>query len=512
MGEGHGRGMGKALERLTSLEPPALASTADLLIQGGDARLALDPASGRNRYGCAPAPIAPTLDFGSSTASTISDGAYRAADALRHRLAQASEPRAVTYARELDRLRGELLALNGLADLPGLDIAFAASGTDLHLIVAELVGGEVANPLLCLAVEAEETGSGVPQALAGRHFSDRAALCDATVAPGEPIAIGAGEFVAVPARGPGGELRDGALIEAELDALVFGASQSGRRVLLTVADVSKTGLIAPGLEAVMALKRRFPRTLEVLVDACQFRLSLSTLRAYLSAGLMVAVTGSKFLTGPTFSGALFIPQVVGERLRERLIMPAFGSYSARAEWPAGWVAGAVLPEAANFGLLLRWRAAMAELAAFRALSEPKVAGFLSAFADAVEARLAVDPMLDAIPTRVLDRRAIGAAKGWDTTPTIFGFRLRRAPSDKSRLLSSPETQAVYQSLGRAGVRLGQPVACGVREGAPVSALRLCGSARLVVEALSDGGVGAEAVITRALSALDAATVAAKALA
>ena len=488
---------------------PLLASTDALLVQGGDARLALDPIDGFNKYGCPPKPVRRGLDFASSTASIISDPAYRSVDGLRRNLAAACarEAAPAVYARELDALRTELMALNGLGDVPGLEIAFAASGTDLHLIVAELVGGEPASPLLCLAVEAEETGSGVPQALCGRHFSDRAALGEA-VPPGEVIGGGASAFVAVPARGPDGALRDGAEIEAELDALVLEASQAGRRVLLTVADVSKTGLIAPGLDVVMALRHRFPRTLEVLIDACQFRLAPATLRAYLDAGLMVAVTGSKFLTGPTFSGALFIPAAVGERLKDRLLKPAFGLYSARAEWPKDWTVGAALPQAANFGLLLRWRAAMVELTAFRGLAESRVAGFLSAFADAVEARLAVDPMFEPVATRALDRRAIGAAKGWDATPTIFPFRLRAGSGDAQ--LSAPAVQAVYQSLRRAGVRLGQPVACGLRHGAPTTALRLCASARLVVEALGEGGAGPEAVIGQALCALDAASAAARA--
>ena len=128
-----------------------------------------------------------------------------------------------------------LAALDGGAALGGT-LAPLPDHFALHLIVAELVGGEPASPLLCLAVEAEETGSGVPQALCGRHFSDRAALGEA-VPPGEVIGGGASAFVAVPARGPDGALRDGAEIEAELDAQVLEASQAGRRVLLTVAEV-----------------------------------------------------------------------------------------------------------------------------------------------------------------------------------------------------------------------------------------------------------------------------------
>ena len=249
----------------------------------------------------------------------------------------------------------------------------------------------------------------MPTALTGRHFSDRAALGEA-VEHGAPIGPGGGDFVAVRARKACGRLRDAHVIEAELDALCLHAGQNGRRVLLTVADVSKTGLISPSLETVLALRRRFPRTLEVLIDACQFRLSAQTLRAYLDHDLMVAVTGSKFLTGPIFSGALFVPPQTAKRLRGRLLRPALKPYSARADWPETWLAGRALNDVANDGLLLRWEAALAELRAFRALPEADVGKFTARFADAVQSRLVDDPLFEPLPTRPLDRGAIGAAR------------------------------------------------------------------------------------------------------
>jgi hypothetical protein len=315
----------------------------------------------------------------------------------------------------------------------------------------------------------------------------------------------------VASRGACGELRPGADIEAELDAIVLAAATAGGRALLTVADVSKTGLISPGLDVVLALARRFPRTLEVLIDACQFRLAPDSLKAYLAQGFMVAVTGSKFLTGPTFSGALFVPEAVGERLKSRLLPPGLRAYSARADWPADWVAGAAMTDAANFGLLLRWEAALAELSAFRALPQAEVEAFVRSFARVVRQRIANDPVLEALPTRRLDRGAIGAFTGWDRTASVFPFLLRHTGAGRSGYLSLAETEAVYRSLAGAGrARLGQPVLCGTRDGAPISALRLCNSARLITEALSPGG-DAAAVIARAIGVLDRAANAARAV-
>jgi hypothetical protein len=69
-----------------------------------------------------------------------------------------------------------------------------------------------------------------------------------------------------------------------------------------IGDVTKTGLIAPGLGTVFRLKARYGDRLWIMVDACQLRISPETIRAYLARGMMVAITGSKFMEG-RFSAA-----------------------------------------------------------------------------------------------------------------------------------------------------------------------------------------------------------------
>ncbi|HLI65919.1 MAG TPA: hypothetical protein VKU90_06095 [Caulobacteraceae bacterium] len=485
---------------------PGWPSTPVLLADGGDARVALDAATGRNAYGCAPTPETLAADVGSCTASTISPRGFAAAQALNARLAGAAIAPAAAYARELERIRRRLLDLCGLGG-QGVEVIFAASGTDLHLIAAALAGGSPDRPLVAIGVEPSETGSGVPAALAGKHYSTRTALAE-TVIPGDPAGA-AGQYVAIAARDADGKVRDAADVEAELDAIVLAAQSGGRRALLTLADVSKTGLIAPGPGVALALARRFPRTLDVMVDACQFRLAPESLSAYLRAGFMVAMTGSKFLTGPTFAGALLAPASVAERLRSRILPPGLRAYSARADWPAGWVGRAGLPDVANLGLLLRWEAALAELAAFRALPQAELEGFMRAFARVIRQRLADDPAFAPLATRRLDRSAIGAFTGWDRSQSIFGFLVRRP---EGRWLAPAETAAVHRSLlEEGGIRLGQPVGAGRKDGVPVSALRICNSARLAVQAVGPGGDPA-AVMAAALASLDRVARAARALA
>lgn len=498
----------------------ALPSTQQLLTEGGDARLQLDPRHGVNRYGCRPYPDPNLFAFGSSTASIISEGAFTAAAQLRRRLLIAAdvEPPAVSYGRELQRVRRELVQLCGVADLPGLELTFGASGTDMHLIAAQLVAATSPRPALAVMVDEAETGRCVPKALAGRHFSTRTALGaevseDLVIADGQPV-----EVASVALRDAQGGARLAAAVDAEVESLVEAAARDGRRVLLTLVDVSKSGTIAPSPGCVSVLRERFPHTVEVLVDASQFRIAPATLRAYLQSGFMVALTGSKFVMGPSFSGAMFFPAPVAQRLRRYPLPRALLGYSARADWPPGWTAAALLEPAANYGLLLRWEAALHELRALRAVSETAIEEFLRDFGRALHARLARDPVFEPLPAPRLDRAPLVHGARWDQATTIFPFLLQRRDGDRRRPLSAAETGQVYRGMqdelsgdalpgGRlvagAGQRwqLGQPVHCGTREGTAISALRLCVGARQIVAAARDG---TPSVIAQALAALDKA--------
>jgi hypothetical protein len=494
------------VSRVKKSKRPDIPSTELLLSEGGDGRIVCGP-DGSNPYGCSSVPEPDVLAYGSSTASTISVAGFKAADALQERLVAASltEPSHITYEREVGRLRRELTGLCGLEGLSGLEIILGASGTDLHLFASQLILDAPARVPLVIRVEAEETGRGVPDALAGRHFGDCAALGDVVTRHvpldcGRPV-----EIVEVKCRTAEGNPRPVETVDAEVEKAVVQAATRGRRVLLTLVDVSKTGLLAPSPACADALRNRFPDLVEVLVDACQFRLSPSTLRAYLEHDFLVAITGSKFVTGPTFCGALLVPKGPAQRLKKQSLPHALRSYSTRADWPQNWTARSALKSVANYGLLLRWEAAMTELRAFRALPESAITQFLLAFEEAVLNHLANGAAFEIVPVPTLNRGSVAPVKNWDCVPTIFSFLLaRRSESGKRTWLNRDETKRVHQLLLSSLCQVGQPVPCGIREGIPVSALRLCTSTRLIVDALSPNGRGASAIVTEALMVLDKA--------
>lgn len=479
------------------------ATTAALLVSGGDERIVLDAVTGQSRYGCSPVPDADMAALGSSTATNISAAAFAAADALRASCADQlrSEEAHIVYAREIERQRVALLDYCGFTPANGIDVVLAASGTDIHLLAAALC-----QPRSTVLISACETGSGVPLALQGRHFNQYTA-CGESVTAGVAIGDWHGTTHFVASREADGSLRAAQAVDADYADIVASSAASGGPVLLALTDVSKTGMIAPGIASVQALRAKFPGQLDVLVDGCQFRLAPATVRAYLAQGFMVALTGSKFMTGPTFCGALLIPPGLVERKCGKRVpnaLPdALAAYSAAGDWPQRYAAGSALPAVANFGLLLRWEAALSEIARFAAVEESARLDYLRRFGDGIKTLLSSTECVEVLPVAAIDRGALGVVAGWDAEQTIFPFLLKDADG---RILSCEKTLAIYrrlQSEGQDGRRfqLGQPVMCGQRDGQPVSALRFCASARMVADAC--GGRQRSDVVGGARAALAA---------
>jgi hypothetical protein len=501
--------------------PLLLPPTSVLLVQGGDQRIEIQPGSQVNKYGCQPFPAADRIAFASSTASQISVGAFEAADRLRERIAAALPGSSAEdiYRTELTRIRNGLLLACGLMETAtqhAPDVIFAASGTDAHLLASHLAAAQARRAqraLRVIMVNPEESGSGVSTALSGCSFSAYNALGDCNAPPNaaaghdDPHQIIPVKHVAI--RHPDGNPRRPELIAADVQSLSEAALQDGCDVLLVLIDVSKTGCISPEPAFARQLQQRWPGRVHVLVDACQFRIETASLRAYLAQDFMVAITGSKFIGGPSFSAALLIPPAIAATMRTAGAPAPLHRHSAREEWPASWRAERTLSSCANPGLLLRWEAALYELKALQAIPGERIRTFLLRFNDAVQSRLLSDPHFEALASPALPSRAAGLTPQWDDVPSIHAFTLL-GPAQLR--MSTAQVADIYRRLQQTRhsdgfiYSVGQPVACGKRGGIEVSALRLCISAGMVVLACSDAADAAtagNALIAHAMACLDA---------
>lgn len=410
------------------------SKTAKLLISGGDERLDLS-ASGFNKYGVKPIPDDEILAFSSSTATPISSANFAIADNLRIRLQQENFS-AEIYHQESSRQKSQWRELMGLSN--ETQLIFSPSGTDLH----HLVASQVADNSLIIMVQGSETGSGVENALN----------------QGRGVKI---ESVAL--RLNDGSPRPICEIDAQVSELTKVAISQNKNVLLILVDQSKTGMIAPSLNCAISLKNQFENRVNVLVDACQFRLCTVTLKMYLQQNFMLALTGSKFLAAPSFSGILVVPEAI--------------KFSAPNE-------------EINIGLMLRMEIALHEYRAFCALSDTQIQTVIRDFEQLVKNYLTHSPHFELLEMPNLQRENLM----WDSLPTIFSFLLLR---DK-KPLSHAQTLAIYQQLPLQNPRcqLGQPVICGDEK----SALRLCLSASQIVQATQSNS-HRRALIEQALQVL-----------
>jgi len=479
-----------------------------LLTADGDSRLRLDPETGLNRYGCSPRPRPQALTFASTTATSISDEAFAHVEALRRRLASAAMAGglAAACAEAKTVIRADMLAVMGAP--AGTEAVLAPSGTDGELHALQLALAADHRPLTTIVIAPRETGSTVVPAAMGRHHN-------ATTAHGEAVAVGDPvdgpsadrvELVALSMRDDDGALLPPEQVDAAATALVEGAIGAGRRVLLHLLDTSKTGLIAPGLDCVCALARRFAGSLDVVVDAAQLRLGSEMVAAYLDQGFMLIVTGSKFFTGPPFAGALLVPAALARRVEGGAGLPAgYDAYTDRDCWPDSWDGFCrVLGQRPNLGLIMRWWAALWEMAAFARVPAPEARHILSTFLAAVAEAIAASPWLRPLPGRQPDRRPLSDGRGWDGLATIHTFALLRPGT--ATPLDFGTTRRIYGWLNRdvaaflpegasdgerrlAGLcaHIGQPVLISGSEADGLCGLRLSAGARVVSGTLEGGG-------------------------
>jgi hypothetical protein len=333
----------------------------EFLISGGDGRLALS--EGReNAYGCTPFPAAGLIDFASSTASSISPEGYARARVARQDLLTGSLQQGPDAACEtaMAAARASLLKLLQIKDA---QVVFSASGTDAQLQTLYLVRLLHPGSLATVIVGADQTGSGTALTSYGRHFSQTTST-GAGVEKGARIAgLDGIDGIEVGFRGHDGEFRS----DAQMDAAVLAAVEQGLashdHVLLQAMEASKFGWKAPSDDLLETIAGRWPGRVQIVADACQLRIARPRLNQLLSKGMMVLVTGSKFFTGPAFSGAVLVPRPLADRLEQIKAPPGqLAGYSSRFDWPLAWagIRNRFSPRF-NFGQWLRWKAALEEM-------------------------------------------------------------------------------------------------------------------------------------------------------
>lgn len=494
----------RVLARLTALLPLAFP-TERLLTMGGDSRLPIDPATGLNRYGCSPSPRPWAHTFSSCTATSVSEIGFRTAERCRQRLIAAVsqddfEEAILDHSESIRRAILRRLQL----DLPGTELVLTSSGTDAELLALYFACGNSDAPITSVVLAPTEVGSGTVPAAAGRHFDSLTPL-GRPARPGAPVTGLPGErleLLQIPVR-----REDGAVIAApELDAVieetVRDRCEAGGIVLLHLVDSSKTGVGGPSVELARALSERYPDQLTVLVDAAQMRLSRQALRHYVECGFLLLITGSKFFTGPPFSGGLVLPPGMASRVDRLPPLPSgLADYTSRSDFPRRW-RGLThgIPLGANVGSLLRWRAALWQMEAFYAVPARRQFTAVRHFVEGLQRAVASSEWVEMVEAPALTRLPEGGEQAWDSAQTIFSLLVKRAgaSADAPPYLTLDEAKQLYHWLNRdltpllpdglddderrvaaSCCHVGQPVVIFSDHGRQYAAIRIAFGARLV---------------------------------
>ena len=490
-----------------------------LFVQGGDNRLALNPQTLLNGYGCRPFPRPEAITFSSSTASSISAYAYDAAEQCRQGLLAEALRDGLTPAAEklAERIRRDIIKqICGGREMA--DVVLCSSGTDCFLIAQGMVHLTSDLPMVTLIVGANESGTGVPLAAQERHFAAQAAL-GGNVAKGEPLHDDAHEGVTVeiPLRDEQGRALSAEAVDSNVRRLAEEHVAAGAQVLIHAMDHSKLGASGPSSALLLELRERFGDRVQIIIDACQMRVDVDEVRDYLLRDFPVIITGSKFFTGPPLSGAVLVSrQTVARIVDSKRRFPAgFNAYCAWFDFPA--TLRGLLDDPRrdfNLGSYFRWTAAIAEIKRyFRVPPNWRKQG-LDQFGEEIK-RLFLSH--EAIQLQGAPASAAGdadAGREFAGRQMIFPFFLVRRRADGIQICDAAEARSIYELLNQdcsaqfaatnardyrllaQRCHIGQPVKAVHPSGVTTAVVRLSMGARIISESWSEAAGRIEADLIR----------------
>lgn len=337
--------------------------TEYLLMSGGDLRLNIDEFELLNKYGCRPFPRPDAFTFASSTATSVSNFAFDKTDKVRNILIQNS----LNKGFKNTTLEFSELLKNNLRKALKIDdecqIIFSPSGTDSALQIAAITQIISDKEITHVLVASEETGSGVPAALKGMHFENNTAL-NYSVKKGDKIeGFRDIDLIEIPLRDKNGELKSSSQLDNEVFTAISKTNELERHIVLHAMDQSKLGYQSPSKEMIQSLNKLKNLSMQIIVDGAQLRLDPKDIQNYLNKGFIVSITGSKYFTGPPYSGALIVPKSVSKSIDsvKNKLPKGLTNYYNHSDWPISWFCSKDLSDGFNYGSYMRWNAAIVEM-------------------------------------------------------------------------------------------------------------------------------------------------------
>jgi hypothetical protein len=472
-------------------------SAYELMSMGGDDRISIDEEAGYNIYGCKPYPVY-SIPYSSCTGNNISLPAYAFVmsylNKMRFDIDRENLELKQVLKNEFEVIRNRIKDYYELE--PSTDIIFGPSGTDMEYMVIAIVEKASKTGTHNIILGANEVGSGIKYAAKGQFFS--------TITPTKKEQKVGGyikgfspdhhSVAFLPIRNGLGNVYSDKQLIANFEKEIQHALSNNKRPLVHILHSTKTGLILPGWDSLLKLKNKYGDTIEIIVDACQARISIYSINRYLSFGAMVLLTGSKFLSGPPFSGALLLPKFISERIKSIDDFPeGLTNFFGQAEFPIEWTASDnPIYKFENLGLLLRWQAAIYEMNKIFRIPDRRLKYVIDCF------NQSVDEMVDDVNFITLFDNKTNQKKPdyvYNRSPfeieTIRTIRVKRKDGGD---FSKEEAKIIHKALytdisnivdcgnvAKTPIQLGQPVEISEMKEEYNATLRIALSSKLISE-------------------------------
>ncbi len=418
-----------------------MSDLSGLLTSGGDERILLKD-NGLNKNFINPAKYTDTLFRGSCTCNTLNVESYAHLAEVSNRVNDSN------FEKEVERQRSAIKELAGASIDGEFEVFFAPSGTGLNyysLLFASILnpGKPIHNLVTC----PEELGSGTPNAASGRYFAELSQFGE-KVSKGEKLSdqcdVNTYYF---DARDENGNILNhrAALVE-KLKELENEPSVIGNLVIGSKSGIEDNVTIIP----------RSPGNPIWVIDMCQLRAPSDLVNRLIGLGAMVMITGSKFYQAPPYCGALLVPKKFLDTLpqdRDASVYEPFAKVFSKNDIPAAlpWMRKH-FRDFNNKGLLLRWEAAIYEMAQISEFSVSEVMEVMNNWYDLIIRELSANnDVFELMPD------------GEITNKTIISFRLKKSDGT---YYSEPELREVYKKIsltehtglnGNTKLIIGQPV-------------------------------------------------------
>ena len=360
--------------------------THQLLTTGGDERLRVQwEKSDLNRLRVSSRPKSEMIIRSGSTARPPTDEGFERADSLRQSLLTSALKGNLpdAFSREMENVRKQITHLLHLDRMDNPPVVITtSSGTDAELVIVQLAlarANEISNgddpakkgpsAVTNIFVSLEVLDPNKLKAGSLRHFSSltpSGSIVSRELLEG--VSDGKLNLVIYPDYdGRNICLKDIDTLENCLEQLVRKIIiDDGRQAILHLMVSSASGLSFPEPEFLVRLKQQHGKKLIAVADAVQMRCDERQLAAFVESGCCVLLTASKFMGGPPFSGAVLLPVEEAESIKD--LINGIGNYISAddVDFQLPEIRNS-LPGFRNYGLLLRWNAALEDMKRYYAL-------------------------------------------------------------------------------------------------------------------------------------------------